>query len=253
MNKLRSIIALITLILLTGCSHRPSNVLSDDKMVKLLVDMELAEAYTNTTSTSTSNQDRIELGLRVLKAHGVTEEQLDSSLSWYGKNIDEYAELFEKVDKEINKRRDKYMEIPGTKEKEADNLWPFSPHLVLSDLSGHDALTFTLPYPELEKGEILEITMSLPNPTGIKGTFGVEYSDGSGEALTSSFNSKNHLDMTLPTDTGKKVSKVFGIFQIKDKKSMPMYMDSIMIKGLPYDSLNYRTKRRSLKHFSGEL
>lgn len=250
-NKLKSVIRLSLLGMLpffVSCSDRPSNVLSEDKMVKLMVDMELTEAYVN-TNVGSSSKDRIDLGERVLKAHGVTEETLDTTLAWYGRNMDEYSQLFEKVDKEIEKRRKKYTEIPGEKQKEPDNLWPFGQHVIISPLSGSNSLTFNVRQPEIEKGDIIEFSSYLPNPTGIKGTFGVEYTDGHGEVMISSFPSKNKIQISLQTDSSRVVSRIFGVMSVKEISSLPLYLDSISLKAEPLDTLNYRSKRRSQKSF----
>lgn len=213
-----------------------------------MVDMELAEAYTNIQVSKTSSE-RVEFGRQVLDAHGVSEETLDTTLAWYGRNMDSYTELFAKVDKEIERRREKYTKTDGETKKESDNLWPYVTHAVISPLSGSDALSFSLPNPEMEKGEILTFSLFLPNNANLKGTFGVEYSDGSGEANVMNYNSKNKVEIVLQTDTSRKVSRIFGSMQLKNKDANPIYLDSIMIKGEPFDSLTYRSKRRNQKTF----
>lgn len=234
---------------LLSCGGRPSNVLPEDKMVDLMVDMELTEAYVN-TQHGASSKERIELGERVLKTHGISEETLDTTLAWYGRNMDLYTKLFEKVDKEIEKRRKQYTEIPGEKPKEPDNLWPYNTHLTISPISGSEALTFVVTNPDVKKGDILELSYFLPNPTAMKGTFGIEYTNGTGEAVVVNHPSKNKAQFTLQTDTAKEISRIFGIMSIKDSSVLPLYIDSIMIKAEPIDSINYRTKRRSQKQFS---
>lgn len=236
------------LVIVSSCGDRPSNVLSEDKMVSLMVDMELAEAYQNTTHTA-SGQERIDIGKRVLKMHGVSEETLDTTLAWYGRNIDEYSELFKKVDKEIIKRQKKYTEIPGQQIQVSDNLWQFGEHLIISPLSGQDAFSFSLNHPEIEKGDLLEISFALPNALALNGTLGVEYTDGSGDAVVSNFSSKKSILLSLQTDSSRSVSKIFGSMHFKDINANPVYIDSLKIIAEPIDTANYKTKRRNLKSF----
>ena len=238
-------------LLLAGmsCNGRPSNVLSEDKMVNLLVDMELTESYAN-TQMAASSKDKLEMGKRVLRAHGVTEEELDTTLAWYGRNMDDYAALFEKVDKEINKRKKKYTEQPGMKPIETDNLWPYPTHLIISPLSGDETFTFSFPVSDMEKGKIMEFSFFLPNAATLKTTFGVEYSDGHGEAVITNTNNRNKVDISLQTDTAKEVSRLFGVMHLKDAaKVLPLYIDSITLKAEAFDSLSYHQKKRSQKHF----
>ena len=235
-------------VILTACGDRPSNVLPEDKMVSLMVDMELAEAYSSTQSSSSSDE-RVELGKRVLEAHKVSQETLDTTLAWYGRNMDEYSSLFEKVDKEIIKRRKKYTEVPGEKQKEVDNLWPYTTHLVLSPLSGQDVFSFNIPRPEIDKGDVLELTFHLPNPSEMKGTFGVEYINGEGEAIVSNTSSRNSVKMTLQTDSANEVSRIYGFLNFKNRQSFPLYIDSLSIRANEIDTLNYRSNRRSQKKY----
>ena len=236
----------LTLFVAFSCG-RPSNVLKEKEMVDLMVDMEIAEAYVNTQNNLTYH-DREDIGKRVLEAHGVSEETLDTTLAWYGRNMDEYSELFEKVDKEINRRRKKYTEIPGQKLKETDNIWTFGDHVVISPLSGQDAFTFSIPRPALEKGNLVKLSLYLPNSTNLKGTLGVEYTDGSGESTMTNF-TRNSVKMEIQTDSSKTVSRLFGIMHLKDTKNLPLYIDSISIKGEPLDTTEYKSKRRMQKGF----
>ena len=242
------IILFVITVSLPACSDRQSYVLSEKKMVSLMVDMELTEAYIN-NQTGFSSQDRLDMAQRVLKAHGVSEETLDTTLAWYGRNIDKYAKLYDKVDIEIEKRRKKYTEVPGEIEIVADNLWPYSSHVVISPLSGYDAFNYSLPVSDIKRGDIIELKFSLPNPAGMKGTLGVEYTDGTGEAIVSNFASKNKVEISIQTDSAKDVSRIFGTMHLKDTKELPLYIDSIDFEALPIDTISYRNKRRNLKRF----
>lgn len=250
------ILPIFFIILVSGvifsCSRRPSNVLSEKKMVNLLVDMELAESYVNTQGSS-SFQARIDLGEKVLAAHGVSEESLDTTLAWYGRNMDEYSALYEKVDKELEKRRKKYTEIPGEIIKNSDNLWPYPDHLILSPMSGFDSFIFSFNNPGIEKGDKIDFSFFLPNSVGLKTTIGVEYEEGKGEAISSNLSSKKKIELEFQTDTLLTVARIFGVMQVKDLKSLPLYIDSISFKTEPFDSLTYRTKRRSIKSFGSTL
>lgn len=240
------------IMIVVSCGNRPSNVLSEKKMVSLLADMEMAEAYVNTQGSS-SNDERVEMGKRVLELHGVSEETLDTTLAWYGRNMDKYSELFDKVDAELLKRKKKYVQDEGLILVESDNLWPYSKHLVMSPLSGSDSFVFSFINAELDKGDILDFSFYMPNPTNMKGTLGVEYSDGYGDAVVSNFSNKKKIQMELQTDTSRKVMRIFGTMHIKDVKDLPLYLDSISLKVLPFDSLSYRNKRRSQKEFSNNI
>lgn len=244
------LILILFSLLLFACGDRPSYVLDEDEMVNLIVDMEIAESYSNMqTGGNRSNKQKVELGRRVLAAHGITPDKLDTSLAWYGRNLDEYSKLFEKVDKELQKRKDLYVENDYEKESDLDNLWPFNQHLIISPLSGHESLIISLLDPPVQSGERLNLSFSLPNRSSMKGLWGVDYSDGTSEAITSTFNNKAKVESSLLTDTAKTVSRIFGVFTVKDKKELPVYIDSLKITTMPFDTLEYRRKKRTQKTY----
>lgn len=214
-----------------------------------MVDMEIAEAYSNNQPGGRTQEAKIELGRRVLAAHDVTPEELDTTLAWYGRNLDEYSALFEKIDKEILKRKRKYIEPDVLMTNDANNLWPYSRHLVLSPLSGYDALVFSLPEPPVDRGERLKFSFTLPNIKGMRGLLGVEYEDGTSESSSSVFNSKSKIEMELQTDTGKTVSRLYGVMTLKEKADHPVFIDSLLIAKIPFDSLEYRQKKRTQKSY----
>lgn len=241
-------IPVVLIVLTVACGRRPSYVLSEDKLVDLIVDMELTEAYV-TSEMGASSQERIAMGRQVLEYHGVSEETLDTTLAWYGRNMDEYSKLFEKVDKEIESRREHYTKIEGVVEKEGDDLWIYNPHQIISPLSGDEFLTFSIPVAEIEKGNKILLSFYLANPVTVKTTLGALYKEGGGEAINSSFNSKNKIEVEFYSDSAKNISNVFGIVNFKDKKNSQLYIDSISLKSEPMDTLNYRHNRRNLKKF----
>ena len=55
--------------------------------------------------------------------------------------------------------------------------------------------------------------------------------------------------MSLQTDTAREISRIYGFMQLKDSKMLPLFIDSIFIKTQPLDTLNYRSNKRTQKHF----
>lgn len=244
-------VIMLSAILLCGCSKRPKGVLREGKMVSLMADLQLAEAYSNTAGMGNYNSDsRENLGKGVLAAHGVTQEEVDSTLAWYGRNMDDYTELFAKVDKEIMSRRKKLMKEEGSKDNinSADMLWPYQTHGVLSALGNSDAWILSLESPDLSRGDVLEWSIRMSESSAFTGVLGVEYADGTSDALSQMLSGKQKYELRLQTDTGKTVSRIYGTLRLKDSKQMPIYADSIMLRRLPFDSLEYH-RHRSLRHY----
>lgn len=244
-------VIILSALLLSGCGKRPEKVLGEKEMVKLMADMQLAEAYSNSYGGGRmGSEERNNLGKGVLAAHGVTQEELDSTLSWYGKNMDDYTELYDKVDKEIASRRKKLMKEDSQPEdiNSVDMLWPYKTHGTLSTLGNSDAWILSVDMPQLDRGDVVEWSMRMSETTAFTGVLGVEYSDGTSDAFSQMLSGNRKHEMRLQTDTGKTVTRIYGTVRLKDPAQLPIYADSIMLRKIPYDSLEYH-KHRSLRHY----
>jgi len=93
------ILFLFLFFLIYSCNDRPSYVLSESKMEKVLYDVYLAEAETNTNYSyfMPDSGRRQELLNSVLKKHKITEAKLDTSLAWYSGRIEKYLKINDKV------------------------------------------------------------------------------------------------------------------------------------------------------------
>ena len=87
--------------LFSACSNRPSNVLSESKMEKVLYDVYLAEAEidNNYAAFSTDSVRKQKLLNSVLKKHKITEAALDTSLAWYSGHLESYFKINDAVSK----------------------------------------------------------------------------------------------------------------------------------------------------------
>lgn len=241
---------LVAAAVFAGCSKRPSEVLSEKEMVSLMVDMQLAEAYSDMEyNTSHDTDKRKELAESVLAQHKVSREQLDTTLAWYGRNIDDYSDLFKKVDDELKSRKRAALNLG--KEEEivvANMLWPYGKNGIISQFGNSDAWVFSVPEPGLNKGDMLEWRMHVNGGSSLSGVLGVDYEDGTSEAVTSVFSGRPSLLLKLQTDTGKNVKRIYGTMRLKNKKDMPLIADSISLIKLAFDSLEFSKYRNQKKY-----
>lgn len=257
MRKLQSHHVLLAVLLglassvILGCNRKPPHVIDENEMVSLLADMQIAEAYASANiNGSKRSEERNILGKQVLESHHVTQEDVDSTLAWYGRNLDDYSRLFENVDKEINRRREEIASAdPGLKTEETTEYWRLPPHAIITDMADKRGWIFSYDDLSIEKGEKIIWSFFLPENTDFKGTLGVIYDDGGIEVNSNSFGGTHHLEMKLQTDTAKRVVRLFGSMLASEKASFPVVVDSIRLYGLPYDSLEYGNKRGQ-KHFN---
>lgn len=237
--------------LMASCGHKkPEGTISEKKMVSLMVDMQLAEAYANNEYTGGDFREKKKaLAKGILEQHGVSQEELDSTLSWYGRNLDDYSKLFEKVDKEINHRKAKIMRIDIEEDvQQGDILWPYQKNGLLTSLGNTDGWILSVDEPSLQKGDMLEWTMHLNKPASLTGVLGVDYSDGTSEALVNQMVSRQKVEMKFQTDTTKTVSRIYGTLRLREGNEPQLFADSIVLHRIPFDSIEFKKYRSQKKY-----
>lgn len=232
------LLTLLLLFILSACVSRPDKVLSDNQMAPVLADMQLAEAYVESLPGVRANGQSERVIEYILKKHGLTREQFDSTMSWYGKNVDDYYKLCELTEKELQKRKGK---IAGASsiEIETSDIWPYSRQMFISPLSGAGSFDFDIPTSAVGKGDRVNMIFKLNNSASGDMLIGVEYDKGPKSYLSKTIRESKRLDLTIQTDSSRNVTRVFGNFLLQDSRRLPLWLDSIYVKTLPYDSLEY--------------
>lgn len=104
--KVLYIFLFVNLILsFVSCNGHGSAPISKDDMISLLVDVHIAES-------TMRRQQAIPITLieknryykSVLDKHGVTEAEFDSAVSWYGRNTEEFQEVYKAVEDTLEHR-----------------------------------------------------------------------------------------------------------------------------------------------------
>ena len=90
---------LIPVLLVTlSCRQTPDYVIQEDDMAELLADIQVANAVVE-LNLDYYNNDSLKKVVKqsVFARHNVTQEQFDTSLMWYGHNLDIYKDIYENV------------------------------------------------------------------------------------------------------------------------------------------------------------
>ena len=227
-----------------GCVRRPKKVLSNSKMAAVVADMELAEAYIQSQPGGEYGNRNLKAGLTagVLKRHGVTREEFDSTMNWYGRNIDEYYKLDDEVNRQLARRQRELAKAGGgvvEQQTAIDDMWPYKRTAVIWEGSGSSVLEFSLQTSDLAKGSSMEWTMKLRQHAESTMLLGVEYRDGEIAYVSRSTSGQKRPEISVQTDTARQVSRVFGYFSVKNANELPVFMDSIILKPVPLDSTRY--------------
>lgn len=241
--KYTATILLIT-ILFVGCSRRPKDILSEDKMVAVMADIQIAEAYERSGNANEflQGKNRELLGRGILMQHGVTVEEMDSTLAWYGRNMDEYSKLYKKIDAELNKRQLKYARAAGESENEGPSadLWPYGRHFVVDDRSMTDGIVVNLPVTELSPGDKIIWKMTTQGATGRNLTLGVDYSNGTSEISKITNRSFDKwVEASIQTDSTLTVERIFAIAGF-EHTAPRVFVDSVQLLHLPFNRDEYQ-------------
>lgn len=224
---------LLLSLLSSGCSDngKDSKVLSESKMVDVLTDLQIAEAY-----SYRGDPDKRKTTLGILAYHGVTQEEMDSTLAWYGRNIDEYRDLYKKVDRKLAATMS---DITGTETDRSGELWIWPSMYRIQPDEYNDGLTFSIPMPSITPGTQVEFAYRSPRGETLEVLLGVEYGDG-----TTSFRMMNRAEsrrqkILLQTDSAKQVNRLFGTLRLTSRPMQPVALDSVSLTALPMNPNDY--------------
>lgn len=230
-------------MLLVGCSNRPKDIIDEKKMVEIMADLQITEAYERNgkAGPEINGNNRELLGRGVLMAHGVTVEEMDSTLAWYGKNMDEYSKLYKKVDERLAKMQQKYAIQAGVSESDgpSTDLWPYGRQLVLDPNQLTDGIMVSIPIPDLELGDKLTWKLRTKGSSSRRMILGVDYEDGRMELVENTNNGMDPwMEISLQTDTLNKVDRIFAIMNA-EYSTPRAFIDSIQLLHYPFNIEEY--------------
>lgn len=222
-----------------GCSKRPKEILSEEKMVAVMTDIHIAEAYDRSGEANEylHGQDREMLGRGILMKHGISPEQMDSTLAWYGRNMDEYPKLYKKIDAELNRRQQKFARAAGESETAGSSadLWPYGRHFMIDDRTLTPGIIASIPVSDLEPGVKLTWKMTVEGASSRNLMLGVDYDNGTSEIFTTTnrgFN--NRVEASLQTDSSLNVSRIFAIADFEGSRPR-IFVDSVQLLHYPFN------------------
>ena len=250
MRKLLWLILFIQVVVI-GCDKRPDLVLSEREMTALLVDIHRSEAYlTAGSAIFASDSAKKVLRQSILKKHGVTQAEFDSSLNWYGRNIDEYVKLYANVEKQLDKklksaykRAETSGEIASNDLDDSQNLWHGAPISRISKNEDLHLISFQLRPKEdnIVSGDRFNWQFRKANDrTEVSMFMAVDYDNGTTSYITRSFSQNTpNCKMTLQTDSTMGIKRIYGYARFYPDNEEVIFIDSIRIEKLPLTSSNY--------------
>ncbi len=234
---------MFVIILSAGCSDRPKGILSEDKMVEVMADIQIAEAYERNGDANgyLQGQNRELLGRGILLEHGVSVEEMDSTLAWYGRNMDEYSKLYKKIDEELNNRQVRYARAAGESGNDGSHadLWPYSRHFVIDQKSLTNGIIANIPVTEVALGDKLTWKMLVDGASTRILTLGVDYENGTSEISKITNNGFDKwVELSLQTDSTLAVNRIFAVADFSNPIRR-IIVDSIQLIHYPLNHEGY--------------
>lgn len=236
-----AILLIIVSIIAISCNKTPDDIIAKDELSEIMAEELLAEIYEQ-SAVCRNLPDSVKRNIAdgVLKYHGISQEDFDKSVNWYGRNLDEYIALYDLVDKKIEKRKKIDGDSPE-KVYEENDIWNLERHYWFSPISAEETLLFEQTGETLAKGDILEWRMHINSAPTVDSMLGVDYTDGSSSFIKRTFRGDKSIKIPLITDTAKKVVRIYGFISL-DRKMFPIFVDSLKMLKLPFDSILYNQK-----------
>lgn len=251
---------LLAVILSSACSRRPAPVMREEKLARLLVDLELAYAYATEQRLQKFNTDSIRLALResVLAKHNVNEATLDTTLRWYGAHLPRLIKVYERADSILADslrvlEQEEYTAL-AVAAGDTTQIWSMAPSFPLegSQFFSFEVLTDST----WERGDVVEWDFAIHNlrREEVSITLGANYVDRAQtvnvQNITREAHDNPHFSLLLQLDRNKQPRRVFGYVKVPLDSGRRVFIDSISLVRTRMIDDEYHSRRYRLNTLS---
>ena len=258
MRMKRLPLILLLAVSIMACNSKPDEVLNEKKLEDLLVDVYKCEAIVdNNRTTYKSDSMKAVVKQSVFLKHGVTQQQYDSSLVWYGHNVKKYIKIYENVierleDEEYElknagqaagKRVAKRMTKRYLSSGDSADIWDKEQVFIFVPQYETNVLRFEFNTKSDDRnGDRYSFIFRARNCHGtVKAFLGLDYPDGSTSFVYRSTLSEGENVMAVQGDSTKRIRRVYGYVSAAPSVREAMFIDSIMLLRTRLDSAHYVT------------
>lgn len=222
-------------VILAACSRTPGYVIPPDDMAELLADLHTAEGVTELNySEYAGDSARKALKQAVLEKHAVSQQQLDTSLVWYGHNLALYRDVYAQTEQLLNRRLENSIAVTGAGTQVATagdsvDIWSRSKMLIVSNRSPHHNYTFSVKanINNLPGDSYTWYGKFFNSQRGGNMIVVARYADGSIETLDNSFGGDGLQSVVFVTDSTRVLTDIYGLLTLHTPFEGDMYVDSI--------------------------
>ena len=249
-NNLRIYGILMLICVAASCSRVPKDVFSEKKMRTLLYDMQIAEAIVETRNESfVTSANRQEVYDAVFAKHNITQAEYDSSLIWYGKNMDLYMSIYKLVLRDVNKSIELLGDIKpdplsgDVSAKDSIDIWIYNRSFIFSPVRIFNSLTFDIePKAPYSSGSSYVFGMSVWGvPPDLKHKPKIHISAVHADTIISvskEITDDGYYEAIVRTIATKQVKQVYGYITVNNAEASyhRIYIDYISLMKYNYGS-----------------
>lgn len=228
---------LCAVLAMSSCKRLPEGVLDQDRMAALLVDIHKGEGLADMERSIFPN-DSVKKLLKqsIYLKHGVTAEEVDSSFVWYGKNLGDYMEVYEKVadklEAELNEDRAKGNMSPVFAEGDSIDIWNGAPSYRIDYRLPVDNIVFNIENDANSKlGDNYTIQYKMLNKRDggmkVKSALFVRYDDGLVEYRTTETGAEGWTRLKIASDSTKNIERIYGYLAFHPSQGEVVFLDSV--------------------------
>jgi starvation-inducible outer membrane lipoprotein len=228
--------------LVSSCSKVPSGILPEKKMKDVMIDVQLAENIINTNYQAYPDSVRKgALFQSVFRKHNITQAIYDSSLVWYGKNLDKLIRVYDLVLNDINGQIRELGDVqanaaPSSANQDSVNIWPRHDYLTLQPEALFNGTIFNIkPEKEYISGSIFVLSMHI---WGIRPQMrhtpevriSAELTDTT-LVINQKIINDGHQEIILRTPPTKQTRRVYGYIRMDNTETAyhKIYIDSLRL------------------------
>ncbi|MDR1116313.1 MAG: DUF4296 domain-containing protein [Tannerella sp.] len=233
-----------------SCSKVPDHIISEKKMRAMLYDMQIAEAMVETNyETYKTGDERQTVYDGVFSKHHITQAEYDSSLVWYGENMELYMRIYKLVLKDINDNIASMGDIKpnplsgDVSAKDSIDVWIYNRNFTFKPERVFNALTFDIaPQKPYSSGSSYVFSLSVwgvsPN---LKHRPKIRINAVHADTIISvnkDITGDGYYEAILKTVATKQVKRVYGHIVINDSDALyhRIYIDDIRLMKYNYGS-----------------
>ncbi|MDR1644798.1 MAG: DUF4296 domain-containing protein [Tannerellaceae bacterium] len=246
--KYSFVILLAAAATLVSCSKVPKGILSEKKMKEVLIDMQLAENMISSNYLAYPDSARKgALYQAVFRKHNITQAIYDSSLVWYGKNLDMLMTVFDlalnDVNEQIRALGDVQANVAPSANQDSFNIWPRRDYLTLYPGALFNGTVFDVrPEQEYMTGSVFVLRMHVWGISPhIRYTpeirIAAELPDTT-FVINQKITREGHQEIRLNTPATKRTRRIYGYIRMDNSEThyYKIYIDSLRLVKYNYGS-----------------